>query len=140
MLEFSRLISLQYFTIAPNHVPCPQWMREIKREGNGRWLWMEMMLILMRKIVGISLRLFLNGDVDICLLFDKCIPRAEGRADVTSGRWRFIVSVTLRADSQGMLARRRRLDYQRKNCPITVTFSGALSMYENLPACSLLHF
>ncbi len=30
---------------------------------------MEMTLILMRKIVGISLRLFLNGDIDICLLF-----------------------------------------------------------------------
>jgi hypothetical protein len=44
-------------------------MREIKREGNGRWLWIEMMQILMLKIVGISLRLFLNGDVDICLLF-----------------------------------------------------------------------
>jgi hypothetical protein len=44
-------------------------MREIEEEGNGRWLWMEMTLILMWKIVGISLRLFLNGDVDICLLF-----------------------------------------------------------------------
>jgi hypothetical protein len=44
-------------------------MGEIKKEGNGQWLWMEMTLILMRKIVGISLRLFLNGDVDICLLF-----------------------------------------------------------------------
>jgi hypothetical protein len=64
-----RLIYWQYFTVALNHVPCPQWMKEIKREGNGRWLWMEMTLILMRKIVGISLRLFLNGDVDICLLF-----------------------------------------------------------------------
>ncbi len=69
VLEFSRLISWQYFTVALNHVPCPRWMREIKREGNGRWLWMEMRLILMRKIIGISLRLFLNGDVDICLLF-----------------------------------------------------------------------
>jgi hypothetical protein len=44
-------------------------MREIKREGNGQWLWMEMMLILMWKIVGVSQRLFLNDDVDICLLF-----------------------------------------------------------------------
>jgi hypothetical protein len=44
-------------------------MREIKREGNGQWLWMEMTLILMWKIVSISQRLFLNGDVDICLLF-----------------------------------------------------------------------
>jgi hypothetical protein len=44
-------------------------MREIKREGNEQWLWMEMTLILMQKIIGISLRLFLNGDVDICLLF-----------------------------------------------------------------------
>jgi hypothetical protein len=86
VLEFSRLISWQYFTIALNHVPCPQWIREIKGEGNGRWLRIEMTLILMRKIVGISLRLFLNGDVDICLLFDKCIPRAEGGADATSGR------------------------------------------------------
>ncbi len=69
VLEFSRLISWQYFTVALNHVPCPRWMREIKREGNGRWLWIEMTLILMRKIIGISLRLFLNCDVDICLLF-----------------------------------------------------------------------
>jgi hypothetical protein len=55
---------------------------------------MEMMLILMRKIIGISLRLFLNGDVISVCFFDKCIPRAEGRADATSGRWQFIVSVT----------------------------------------------
>ena len=55
---------------------------------------MEMTLILMWKIVGISLRLFLNGDVDICLLFDECIPQAEWGAGTTSGRWQFIVSVT----------------------------------------------
>jgi hypothetical protein len=55
--------------VALNHVPCPQWMRKIKREGNGQWLWVEMTLILVQKIVGISLRLFFDGDVDICLLF-----------------------------------------------------------------------
>jgi hypothetical protein len=70
-------------------------MKEIKREGNGRWLWMEMTLILMRKIIGISLRLFLNGEVDICLhFFDECIPQVEWGAGTTSGRWRLIVSVT----------------------------------------------
>ncbi len=54
-----------------------------------------MTLILMWKIVGISQRLFLNGDVDICLLFfDECIPQAEWGAGTTSGRWRIIVSVT----------------------------------------------
>jgi hypothetical protein len=74
-----RLISWQYFTVALDHVPCPRWMREIEREGNGRWLWMEMTLILMWKIVGISLRLFLNGDVDICLLF--CYLYSAGGGD-----------------------------------------------------------
>ncbi len=31
--------------------------------------------------------------ISVCF-FVKCILRAEGGADATSGRWRFIVSVT----------------------------------------------
>ena len=31
--------------------------------------------------------------ISVCF-FVNCIPRAEGMADATSGRWRFIVAVT----------------------------------------------
>jgi hypothetical protein len=54
--------------VALEHVQWLQWMRRIRSEGNGQWLWPEMMLILMQKFVRISLRLFFDEDVDICLL------------------------------------------------------------------------
>jgi hypothetical protein len=54
--------------VALEHVQWLQWMRRIRSEGNGQWLWPEMMLISMQKFVRISLRLFFDEDVDICLL------------------------------------------------------------------------
>jgi hypothetical protein len=54
--------------VALEHVQWLQWMRRIQSEGNGQWLWPEMMLISMQKFVRISLRLFFDEDVDICLL------------------------------------------------------------------------
>jgi hypothetical protein len=64
-------------------------MRRIQSEGNGQWLWPEMMLILMQKIVRISLRLFFDGDVDICLFLFLYLPRAEGGTVASFCRWQF---------------------------------------------------
>jgi hypothetical protein len=72
--------------VALERVQLLRWMRRIRSEGNGQWLWPEMTLILMQKIVRVSLRLFFDGDVDICLLLFKYLPQAEGGAVASCGR------------------------------------------------------